>query len=329
MVTPSGVAVVEAPRVVAVVVTHNRQLLLSSCLRALRQQTIPPETILVVDNASTDGTASFLAAETEVPGPRLLVHRSEDNLGGAGGFALGVQRGLTLAPAWLWLMDDDSEPEPEALARLLEAAILIESTRWGGAIGFLASRVLWKDGAPHRMNVPGRLSRKPVSVLAPGLEPVDYASFVSLLVSAPAAAACGLPIAEFFIGSDDVEYTLRLTRAGYAGYHVEASRVKHLTRDNTGMKLWRPEVTPGEVDKWALKTRNLVAVNRRRTGGWFRESARMLLLPLVWWWHGVPGPVRHRLVYAGWSGLFWRYEKLIRFADAAPGGFGANSSHTS
>ncbi len=303
--------------VVAVVVTHNRCVLLRGCLRALRAQTSTPETIVVVDNASTDDTAEVIRTEGQSPGVPVRACIVEATIGGAGGFALGMERALELGSDWIWLMDDDSKPEPEALAELLAAATRLRDSP-GGPIGFLASRVLWTDGMPHAMNTPGRMSRGAAPTSPPGLEPVDYASFVSLLVNATAVRACGLPIAEFFIGSDDVEFSWRLTRGGFAGYHVERSRVWHLTKSNVGMDVWRLEGKPSDLERLALKIRNLVAVNRRRRLGWLRESVRVILLPVVWWWRGMAAPERRSLTQAARAGLFWRYESLIRFADSAP-----------
>lgn len=317
------------PRVIAVVVTHDRCELLRGCLAALRCQRIAPAAILIIDNVSSDGTQRMLAdAATTSPIP-LLIQRTTDNLGGAGGFALGIETALAQSPDWLWLMDDDSEPEPEALSELLRAAWLIDSTdERARPIGFLASTVLWSDGSPHVMNRPGRISRHGQPPALPGLIPIDHASFVSLLVSASAVRHCGLPVAEFFIGSDDVEYCWRIKQAGFSGYHVTASRVWHRTSANVGMDVWRIAVTPEGLDRLALKIRNLIAVNRRRPWGWARESLRVLLLPLIWRWSGVPAGARRQLTQAAWTGLTWRYERLIRHSRSALEEPDAHPDHT-
>ena len=298
-------------RVIAVVVTHNRRLLIAGCLAALRAQVVGPQRILVVDNASTDGTEAFLREAMREPGVPVDVLRLPRNQGGAGGFAAGMHAAMAADADWLWLMDDDCEPDADALAQLL-AAPAQAHLQGGAQLGFLASRVLWRDGSQHRMNAPGRMSRTRLAPAPQGLVAADYASFVSLLVSRGAVEACGLPIAEFFIGSDDVEYTWRLTRAGFLGYEVADSRVRHLTEHNAGMTLWDLQVTPTDVDKWAIKTRNLVAVNRRRRWGWLREGMRLVLLDLVWRRRGMDSRLRRRLLKAAWEGLTWAYEPLIR-----------------
>jgi glycosyltransferase involved in cell wall biosynthesis len=299
-----------------VVVTHNRRELLANCLAALRAQSRPPDSIFVVDNASTDDTAELLVREAREPGIPLHSLHSARNVGGAGGFAIGMKAAVRQETDWLWLMDDDSEPEADALRQLLSAAERVMSIS-EAPIGFLASRVLWRDGAHHAMNRTGRFSREPSPVALEGVVPADYASFVSLLLHRDAVLTCGLPIAEFFIGSDDVEYTWRLRRAGFTGHEVITSRVRHLTERNAGMSLWDLSVAPANVETWAIKIRNLIAVNRRRRWGWPRETLRVVLIAFNLRRRRIARPLRRRLVQAARRGLFWPYERLIRRIDDA------------
>jgi len=108
-----------APRVVVVVVTHNRSAMLRECLEALAAQTHPVAEVVLVDNASTDGTLERLVASGLGARLDLRVLRVSRNGGGAEGFHYGVRFALQSASDWLWLMDDDCEPEPATLAVLL------------------------------------------------------------------------------------------------------------------------------------------------------------------------------------------------------------------
>ncbi len=102
-----------SPRVVAVVVTWNRRELLQESLAAVLSQTLPPAQVVVVDNASTDGTTELLDADY---GHLDVVHLTR-NTGGAGGFAAGIERALTHRPDLVWLLDDDTvraRPRPSA-----------------------------------------------------------------------------------------------------------------------------------------------------------------------------------------------------------------------
>ena len=98
----------------------------------------------MVDNASTDDSAA--AVRTKFPAARLAA--LDRNTGGAGGFAYGMALALAGQAELIWLMDDDTVPEPGALAALLAA----RDHQPGTAL--IASRVVWTDGRPHPMNTP-------------------------------------------------------------------------------------------------------------------------------------------------------------------------------
>ena len=94
--------------VYAVVVTYNRYELLQQNLRAPINQSYSLARILVVDNASTDGTLLNLAEDGWTDHPSIRVLALPDNTGGAGGFAAGMRHALELGADWLWMMDDDA-----------------------------------------------------------------------------------------------------------------------------------------------------------------------------------------------------------------------------
>jgi GT2 family glycosyltransferase len=205
----------------AVVVTRDRLALLRDCLDALRAQTRRPDRILVVDNASSDGTAAFLAGQDDVEALRL-----DENGGGAGGFHAGLEHAHAQGAEWMWLMDDDTIPRPGALEALL---------RPGEDDAILrASVAVWKDGRLHPMNVPGleRERIEPLIDAAPErLLPLRTSTFVSLLVHRTAVDRFGLPEARYFIWSDDIEYTARVTRGGGRMVLVSDSVVEHRTAE--------------------------------------------------------------------------------------------------
>ncbi len=209
----------------AIVVTRDRRDLLSGCLAALEAQERAPDRVLVVDNASSDGTPDMVRAEH--PSVELLSLRV--NEGGAGGFHEGMKQAHAGGAEWLWLMDDDTVPEPGALSELLAAAGRLDESP-----AFLASRAVWRDGRVHPMNAlwPDRTR---AALAVEGAErrvmPVRSATFVSLLVHRGAVDRHGLPRKEFFVWSDDIEYTSRIVLAGDGGYLVPASRVLHDTPD--------------------------------------------------------------------------------------------------
>ena len=141
-----GGAAASPPVVIAVVVTYNRRELLLEALAAVYTQSRPPDAVIVVDNASTDGTAA--AVRELYPAAELagLTH----NAGGAGGFAGGMALALARTADLVWLMDDDTVPEPGALEALLAA----RDRHPVPPPALVASRVIWTDGRAHPMNTP-------------------------------------------------------------------------------------------------------------------------------------------------------------------------------
>ena len=101
-------------KVIAVVVTYNRQILLAQCIDALRKQTRKIDKILVINNGSTDQTEAWLRSQED------LEFITQENVGGAGGFYRGIKTAFEKLYTWIWLMDDDGYPKEDALEMLLE-----------------------------------------------------------------------------------------------------------------------------------------------------------------------------------------------------------------
>ncbi len=213
-----------AGRLVAVVVTHNRLDQLKVTLtRLLSEPAIYLQAVVVIDNASDDGTAAWLNGQSD---PRLVVERLAVNTGGAGGFASG----MTLAqsrfdPDWMLLMDDDARPEPGALAAFHGR----DHSGWEA----LAAAVYFPDGRICEMNRPSRnpfwhgraFMRTAVMGrdgfhLGPGAYaqserlPIDVTSFVGFFISRAGIARAGLPDPGLFLYGDDGLYTLQLSASG-------------------------------------------------------------------------------------------------------------------
>jgi GT2 family glycosyltransferase len=240
--------------VAAVVVSYNRRELLLETLAALRDQTSPPAMTIVVDNASSDGSAE--AASEAFPDVSIV--RLPENVGGAGGFAAGLASAIEdEGAALVWLMDDDTVPTPTALHELLAARRHAPA----GAEVF-ASEVRWTDGRLHPMNMPRvrpfASARSRAAAAAFDCYPIRSASFVSILVDARAVRRVGLPIADYFLWNDDFEFTARILRRS-RGYVCRRSRVIHKTR-----VFGSTDVDPGA--RFYLEVRNKVWVILRSPG---------------------------------------------------------------
>jgi len=271
-------------RLVAVVVTCNRLAQLQVTLPALLAA--PPEelaAVLVVDNASDDGTGDWLAAQSD---PRLSILRSETNLGGAGGFESGLHHAIAhLHPDWVVVMDDDARPEPAALS----AFHALDLTGLDG----LAAAVFHPDGTICEMNRPtlnpfwhkrillhtalggGRdafhLGQQDYTT--PGTRSIDGASFVGLFLSARVFERAGYPEGKLFLYGDDAIYTLGLTRAGFRLGFDPSVRFEH---DSSTFSAADRRIRP--LWKVYYYHRNLLILYRLATGIFF-WPVLMVILP--------------------------------------------------
>ena len=251
-----------AKGVAAVVVTYNRRALLARCVDCLLGQSEPGLDIWVIDNASTDGTAQMLAPM--VQDGRVHYANTGKNLGGAGGFEYGVRLAAARGYEYIWLMDDDSMPEPTALEALLRAADEL------GDFGYLSGKTLWTDGSICRMNVQRDLKLRNITDFTPARIPSGAATFVSLLVPVRVVRAVGLPIGAFFIWADDLEYTRRISRR-YPCYVITDSVTVHACETNNGGNIATD--TPARIQRYRYAYRNEVYVYRREG---VRGAARLL-----------------------------------------------------
>lgn len=216
---------------VAVIVTYNRCEMLLQCISSLRAQTLPCD-ILVIDNASTDSTPSRMQQKDMKD---VHYFRLEANTGGAGGFHEGIKRAVLGGWERIWLMDDDTLPSQDALEKLIFA-----DQNLHGSFGWLSSAALWIDGSECRMNRQKlyKNSQKKADSLPNALTRASQATFVSLYLKRDTVLNVGLPISEFFIWGDDIEYTRRIAvRYKEYCYLVKNSVVIHAMSDNNGSKL--------------------------------------------------------------------------------------------
>ncbi|OBJ47936.1 glycosyltransferase [Mycobacterium sp. 1423905.2] len=198
--------------VIAVVVTHRRPEELTRSLKVLSTQTRPPDQLIVIDNdASGDSRIRPLVDGQDIPSSYL---NSRRNLGGAGGFALGMLLALAHGADWVWLADDDGHPQDtEVLATLLACA-----DKHGLAE---VSPMVCNIDDPQRLAFPlrrGLVWRRRVSELrteaSTDLLPGIASLFNGALFRAATLEAIGVPDLRLFIRGDEVEMHRRLVRSG-------------------------------------------------------------------------------------------------------------------
>lgn len=236
-------------KIAAIVVTYNRKELLKECINKLKKQTVALD-IIIIDNASTDGTEKYI----KELGKSIIYFNTGSNLGGAGGFNFGIKKAVELKYEYLWILDDDTMPTETALEMLL-----IKDKELCGNYGFLTSKVLWKDGSICAMNVQ-KISKWSYLKKFDNVSVVQYASFVSFFIKASTVMKIGLPYKEFFIWSDDWEYTRRISKKEKC-YFVPKSIVYHWCDKNIGANLVLTDLT--RMERFKYMYRNDVVLYRQ------------------------------------------------------------------
>jgi GT2 family glycosyltransferase len=223
--TPVTTSPQAAERLVAVVVTHNRlEKMRETLARLLHTAPEALSKIVVVDNASTDGTREWLTAQID---PRLHTLFLEDNIGGAGGFDRGMRCAFQKLDAdWVVVMDDDARPDLGALEQFASAPPAADA---------VAAAVRYPNGTLCEMNRPSinpftdkrvflrtLMSRSrdgyhiaPQAYDASTPTPIDQTSFVGLFIPRKCVEAIGYPDPNLFIYGDDVIYTISMRKAGF------------------------------------------------------------------------------------------------------------------
>lgn len=315
-------------RLIAVVVTYNRlEKLQATVARLLNAPAETLERVLVVDNASTDGTGAWLSGQKN---PRLSVEHMSDNLGGAGGFEHGM-RLVTQKydPDWIVVMDDDGRPAPNTLAKFQA----MDVGQWDG----LAAAVYYPDGNICDMNRPsrnpfwhgkvflrtlfGRGGRDGFHITpddylgAP--QQIDVSSFVGLFVSRDAVAKIGYPDGRLFVYGEDGLYTLTLSKSGGRIGFIPELRFEHdCSTFGDDDRRFRP------LWKIYYYHRNLLMLYRAASG-WFFVPLLFVVLPkwLLKMRHhkGEQRAFLRLLRHAVWDGLLRRtsvpHPKVLRWAD--------------
>jgi GT2 family glycosyltransferase len=239
--------------VAAVVVTYNRcELLLNNIGCLLRQTFGKYLDIIIIDNASTDGTAEALKEYAD--NGSIIYINTGANLGGAGGFHFGMKYAAENGYKYVWVMDDDCFPQPDALEELCRFGKKLK-----GRFGFLSSKVVWKDGSICKMNVQKETKWKRLKDFDKPAR-VQYASFVSLFMRTDIIKRLGLPYKEFFIWSDDWEYTRRISRRTKC-YYVPSSVVHHFSKANVGADIVSADA--GALGRFEYLYRNDVVLYRQ------------------------------------------------------------------
>jgi GT2 family glycosyltransferase len=213
--------------IAAVIVTYNRLNLLKECISALRNQTFELAQIIVVNNASTDGTSEWLDSQTDL----VVVH--QENLGGAGGFCTGIQTAYKNEHEWIWIMDDDAEPEIHCMENFVSVGLNEHYTYSPITVDKNTKKLCWPILVTDKCS--GK--RKYVEALAPTrdktLQAYGYPGFLGNLFHRRVVELAGYPNADLFIRGDEAEFGARVNKAGFRSLFVSDAVLYHPIAKNT------------------------------------------------------------------------------------------------
>ena len=229
-------------RILAHIHTFNDADIIDRTIEAVLRQTRPVDGILVVDNASTDGTLE----RPSVKHATILRHQA--NLGTSGTVVTGMQFALDCGYDWIWVFDADSTPDPDALERLLELYAgwpqsLQEETACLACLPYNQF-----DGLPLHGSVLTRFGRV---VVRPAPEERYYPFHVTVwsgsLYRLAAVREIGLPNPDYVLDWGEYEYGYRVTKAGDRSFIYQDAVMKHNIRGNQSLSPLAIKLGPWSV----------------------------------------------------------------------------------
>ena len=303
-------------KVCAVIVTFNRKILLMRTLTALYAQTRPIDTILIIDNASSDGTPELLVEQGFLVKDNLIYQRLDNNTGGAGGFYTGVKHAYEMGYDWLWLMDDDGYPTPTCLEKLLAYRTdfdfygpLVLSDDDKTALSFPITLPASNKIIRTKQQIPTANSN---AILSDVLIP-----FNGVLLDSNLVKKIGFPESMFFIWGDDIEYTKRARQAGARIATLSDIEFYHPTAPDLGTPMFFGKMqfnnTDSKIKLYCLCRNNTFNLKKYHSP----LHALMFMLKTLWFysftkpswqklkfcttalWHGWQADFTHHHAYIG------------------------------
>ncbi|HLN89880.1 MAG TPA: glycosyltransferase family 2 protein, partial [Candidatus Binatia bacterium] len=192
-----------------IILNYNGLAYLKACLESLRKQTYPNSRITVCDNDSNDGSVEFLKKNY----PNITLIKNRENFGFAKGNNIAIEYALKQGTDYVFLLNNDTEMEPDALAKLVES---VETDESFGIVGPLvldlgdrrtvqeAGMSIDKFGFPTQEKGSDQL--------------VSEAFFVSgcaMLIKTAVLQAVGVFDNEYFMFAEDLDLCWRAQLAGY------------------------------------------------------------------------------------------------------------------
>ena len=278
-----------------VIVTYNRKECLKKLLCALENQTVIISNVLIFDNSSIDGTEKMLFGNDYIGiqepqnnlwinhiTPSFTVHyfKNSVNSGGSGGFAEVITHALTMPCDYVWIMDDDVEPENDCLEKMIRRMTKEIRACIPNRTDENFQDRPWVSFDLKKTYAPGLASRRKTYVDPPLTEESYFVydmPFEGPLVSYDVLKKIGIPNAEYFIICDDTDYALRILKETKILFVTNATLHRQLAL------LSNTQVAKFEYN-WKIyyAIRNYIVLMKKHGKGWSAKYLNILFNWMYW-----------------------------------------------
>lgn len=201
--------------IAAVVVSFNRLEYLKKIIFNLQNQTRLPDEIIVIFQGDSQECLDWLESQ------HGLSVVKQENLGSAGGFTKGIEIGVQKGHDWVWVTDDDAVPELNSFEEMANCPYF-DCTK----TGLLSSVILDANHKVYMSPSPKDANDWYKTVLEDKCVTISVCCWPGTLVASQAVIDFGLPVAEYFLFDEDIEFTSRIAR-NRDSYCVISSKVVH------------------------------------------------------------------------------------------------------
>lgn len=234
--------------IVAVVVTYNRLGLLKQNIDCLINQSTKLDKIIIVNNASTDGTIDYCNYLSKTRNDILVVNLKE-NTGGAGGFSTAIKTAIQVGADYIWGMDDDAMPRRDALE------ILISNINRFPKACYTSNTYFYSNQHELKQIQFSEDCR------------INHLTFVGFFIPRDLVLEIGYPRSDLFIYYDDLEYSMRILENDYAIIGIKDSIVEHpYIMPKNDRKVFIFHINIPEMPAWKLYywMRNNLLIRRNK-----------------------------------------------------------------
>ena len=292
--------------VAVVIVAYNDAASLRSCMASLGNSRFTDYNVFIVDNSTTP------AVEAEFSSlPGVEYRRTGRNLGFSRGCNLGIARALQAGAEYVWLLNPDTEVEPDCLGELLRAA------RTFPRAGIVGARIRYASSPDKTWYAGGRLDfvtgvGKHLAESRLDAHETGYVTGCSMLIPVAVLKRLGGLEESIFMYQDDAEFCMRVRAAGYTLVYAPAARMAHAVGPGTD---WR--AYPDYYLYFSVRNRPLISrdpLYRAYLHGvaWALATVKFLRYLL---WPGVSarGSKLGAIAWGAWDSLFRAERQERRF----------------